>query len=311
MLEHGDRVLVGCSGGPDSVCLLLSLAGLRSLFGIRLDVLHVDHGLRPSSRVDARYVRRLAQRLELPFHLRTASGSPPPGTSVEAWARGVRLTAIEEVAGETGAAHAALGHTRNDQAETVLMALISGGGLEALAGIPPVSGRLVHPLLEVSRAEVEAFCRAAGVRPRLDETNREPRYLRNAIRLEAIPAIEDATDREIVAAIARSAQLLRSDADLLASEGDREAARLVEPIDDGRRIDAAALVSLPAPIAGRVVRSALRSLGVAWTHADVDAVLDLARGRPGRRRDLTAGLLARRDRVYLSLSSRPSPESRG
>jgi tRNA(Ile)-lysidine synthase len=311
MVERGDRVLVACSGGPDSVCLLLCLERLRGLFGIRLEVLHVDHRLRPSSRVDAMYVRRLAQRLGVPFHLRTASGSPPAGASLEAWARGVRLAAIEEVVAETGAARAALGHTRNDQAETVLMAVISGGGLEALAGIPPVSGQVLHPLLEVSREEVEAFCRAAGVRPRLDETNRDPRYLRNTIRLEAIPAIERATDREIVAAIARSAELLRADADILAAQGEREAARLTETVGEGCRIDAAALASLPRPIASRVARAALRSLGAPWTQADIDAVLDLAHGRPGRRRDLSAGLLARRDRVYLSLSSRPSPESRG
>jgi tRNA(Ile)-lysidine synthase len=173
----------------------------------------------------------------------------------------------------------------------------------------PVSGAVVRPLLDVTRAEVEAFCRAAHLRPRLDPTNRDPRFLRNAIRLRAIPALEAATGRDVRRTIARTAELLRMDQEDLWSEAVRAAEALVEPTARGCRIRASGLLALPPALRGRVVRRALQVMGASWTHADIDAALDLASGRPGRRRDLTSGLKARRDRVYLSLS-RTSPESR-
>jgi tRNA(Ile)-lysidine synthase len=309
MFARRDLVLVGCSGGPDSVCLLLALLRLRGLFGIRLEVFHFDHALREGSAADAAYVRRLAARLELPFHLRTATDRPERGDSVELWARSRRLAAAETVRADIGAATLALAHTQTDQAETVLMALITGSG-DGLAGIATVNGHVIHPLVDVSRPEVEAFCRAIRVRPRLDPTNRDPRYLRNALRLHAIPALERAIGRGIAAPIARAADVVRRDREALWAEASRVAATLVERTPNGCRIRAAVLLELPQAIAERVVRRAFQTIDARWTSADVDAVLDLARGRPGRRRDLTAGLLGERGRVYVSLSSRTSPESR-
>ena len=316
MFESGDTVLVACSGGPDSICLLDVLHRLRRLFGIRLEVFHFDHRLRPGSDADARYVRRVAGRLELSIHAREAHDAPAVGDSVERWARQARRAAAAEVAASIGARRVALGHTLDDQAETVLMALVLGWGPEGVSGMRPVGdpeGRPVievRPLLEVSRAETHAACRALGRRPRLDPTNADPRFLRNALRLKALPAIERATGREVAATIARTADLLRMDQEALGGEAVRVADQMVEPTVDGCRIGAAALSTLPPAIAGRVVRRAFQLLGVPWTRADIDTVLDLAAGRPGRRGDLSSALLARRDRVYLSLSSRSSPESR-
>jgi tRNA(Ile)-lysidine synthase len=309
MFERGDVVLVACSGGPDSVCLLFALRRLRRLFGVRLEVFHFDHALREGSAADAAYVRRLAARLELPFHLRTATERPRRGDSVEMWARSKRLAAAGEVGAEIGATKLALAHTQTDQAETVLMALITGSG-DGLAGIPAVNGRAVHPLLDVTRAEVEAFCRALRVRPRLDPTNRDPRYLRNALRLRAIPALERVTGREITTPIARAADVVRLDREALWAEATDIAATLVEPTPRGCRMKADAVLELPRAIGERVVRRAFQTIDAGWTSADVAAVLDLAEGRPGRSRDLTAGLLGERGRVYVSLSSRSSPESR-
>lgn len=310
LIRRGDRVLVGCSGGPDSVCLLVTLHRLRRLLGIRsLEVFHFDHRLRRESEADAAYVRRLAARLGVRFHLRGAEGPMPKG-SLEMWARYVRMKAAGEVAAETGATAIALGHTRSDQAETVLMYLITGSAT-GLAGIPPRNGSVVHPLLDVDRAEVEAFCSALHLRPRRDPTNHDTRFLRNSLRHRGIPALERASGREIIGPIARVADHVRADQDRLWAEAVEMASSLVESTDDGCRFRVEAFLALPAALRWRVVRRAFQTIDAGWTHADVDAVLDLARGRPGRRRDLTGGLLARRDRVYLSLSSRPSPESRG
>lgn len=308
MFDPGDFVLVAVSGGPDSTCLLHALHRLRRLFRIRLAVFHFDHRLRPGSPADADYVRRAARRLGLPFHLRRADSKPARGESVEAWAREVRMRAVSELWEELapdGAIKLALGHTLDDQAETVLIAAIRGEGLEGLAGIAPRRQGWVRPLLEVRRAETAAFCRALGLRPREDPTNRDTRFLRNAIRLKAIPSLERLTGREVSTPLARTADLLREDADELSRRAIVVFARIRRRRRDGVALDAGRLAKLPRPIAARVAAVALSEF-ITPTREHIEAVLDLARGRPGRRRDLPAGLLAARDREYVRIS-RPSP----
>jgi tRNA(Ile)-lysidine synthase len=311
MFSPGDLVLVCVSGGPDSVCLVESLVRLRRLLRIRLAVLHVDHDLRPGSDADAAYVRRLADRLGLPFEHVVAVGRPARGSSVEAWAREQRRTAALAVAREMTAGRIATGHTLDDQAETVLMRVLSGAGAAGAAGIPPVLGPWVRPLLGVRRHETEAFCRSLGLRPRTDPTNRDPRYLRNAIRLRGLPALERTTGRDVREALARTGGLLREDDEELSRQAAEVygelaragAGRSVSGID----LRAVALAALPPAIAGRVILRAGFALSAALTHADVEAVLDLAAGRPGQERSLSGGLRAERGRSYVHLA-RPSPE---
>ncbi|HEX6331870.1 MAG TPA: tRNA lysidine(34) synthetase TilS [Actinomycetota bacterium] len=316
MFEPGDTVLACVSGGPDSMCLLYSLWHLRRLFRIRLEVFHFDHRLRPDSSTDAVYVERVAERLKLPYHLRVAEDAPGKGESVEAWAVVRRGTGAHVVRTSAGASVMAEGHTLDDQVETVLLNLFRGSGLEGISGLWPGTRKsgVVQPLIEVERSEVEAFCRALHLRPRRDPTNLDPRHLRNVIRHEVIPAIERATGRNIRAPIARSADLLRADRLELYAAGVEAMHRIVTEEEGETRFDANELASLPRPLASRVVRLALyRVLSLddvaPWSKKSVDAVLDLAAGRPGRRRDLAHGLKARRERGYVSVS-RTSPESR-
>lgn len=309
MFLPGQMILVAVSGGPDSVCLLYSLHHLRRLFKLRLEVFHLDHRLRSGSASDAAYVRQLAARLGVPFHLRLAGSAPSKGESIEAWARTERLRHAAELCRETGAERIAEGHTLDDQAETVLIALIRGGGLEALAAIEPVLGREVQPLIDVTRSEVEAFCRALHLRPRRDPTNLDTRLLRNAVRLEVIPAIERAVGRDVRATLARTAGVLRRDERELRLQASAAGEALVEESPSGLDIDANGLLGEPNAIASRVVRTAIYRMGVVPTEEAITSILDLAAGRPGRRRDLPDGLKVVRNKEYLSLS-RPSPESR-
>jgi tRNA(Ile)-lysidine synthase len=309
MFLPGQSVLVAVSGGPDSVCLLYALRHLRRMFRIRLQVFHYDHRLRQDSARDAAYVERLADRLGLAFHLIVAEDAPPRGASVEAWARDRRMLAGAYLARDLDAARIATAHTRDDQAETVLMAAISGGGLDRLRGVEPHAGPYVRPLLDVSREEVEAFCSALHLRPRRDPTNADARLLRNAVRLKGIPALERATRRGVREPLARTADLVREDARELARQALAVWDDVCEETAQGVRVDAARLLTLPGPIAARVAAHAIVRSGVPKTDESVAAVLDLAAGRPGRRRDLVAGLKAVRDREYVSLS-RSSPESR-
>jgi hypoxanthine phosphoribosyltransferase len=236
----GDVVLVAVSGGPDSVCLLESLLRLRRLLRIRVEVFHFDHRLRPGSEKDAAYVRRLAERHRVPVHLRAAEDAPARGESVEAWARGRRLRAAHEVQREIGARRIAVAHTMDDQAETVLLAALTGGGLEAVSGMRPAVGPFVRPLLDVTREEVEAFCRACHLRPRVDPSNVDRRFLRNALRLDGLPALERAVGRPVREPLARTAALLREDADELArgAEGRRRPRRARRVAAHGDRRDA-------------------------------------------------------------------------
>jgi tRNA(Ile)-lysidine synthase len=322
MFREGDLVLVSVSGGPDSVCLLYSLWYLRRLFKIRLEVFHFDHRLREDSAKDAEYVRRLAERLKLPFHARGADDAPGKGVSVEAWATVARMNAANDVRKSTGARMWAEGHTLNDQAETILLNLIRGGGLEAITGIWPGGAQegstIVQPLIDVERDEIVVFCRALHLRPRRDPTNEDTRLLRNAIRIKVLPAIERGTGRDVTRSIARSGDLLRADRMELHGAAIHALSTVLEgPLNGPRdlvRLDAEALRSLPKPIASRVVRLAVYNVMASddvapWTREAVEAVLDLAGGRVGRRRDLPNGLKARREQEYVSVS-RTSPESR-
>lgn len=308
MFEPGSCVVAAVSGGPDSLCLLHSLVRLRGLLRISVACFHFDHGLRAGSSADVGYVRRQADRLGVPFFVRAAFDGPPKGESVEAWARTARYQALLEVLEESGSAAAALGHTLDDQAETVLMAMLRGGGLEALAGMRPVSRPFVRPLLEVTRTETEAFCRALHLRPRRDPMNEDPSFLRVAVR-RGIPQLETSVGRSVRGTLARTAGLLARDADFLDGLADQATREVVLADGSGRRLRSGLLAELPEAVASRVVRRQVLSMGVLPEAAHVEAVLDLARGRPRRAVSLPDGLRAERDSEYVRLV-RPSPRRR-
>ena len=299
LFEPGQLILVWVSGGADSICLLETLVRVRRLFRIRLEVFHLDHGLRPGSSADAAYVRRRATAHGLDCHVAAPRSGPAPGDSVERWAREERRASAATVAERIGADRHALGHTMDDRAETVLLALVRGWGLDGLAGIEPIAGNLVRPMLDVRRADTEAACRSLRLHPRVDETNADTAFLRNALRHGALPALARATDRDVIPTIARTAELLRSDARLLDELAANLAGSVVTPTDTGVRLDAAALRGLDVPMASRVVRRALAGAGCTWTEKGIDGILDLAGGRPGRRLELSDGARARRDRTHV------------
>jgi tRNA(Ile)-lysidine synthase len=299
MFAPGDLVLVWVSGGPDSVCLLESLVRLRRLFRIRLAVFHMDHGLRPDSGRDAAYVRRLAKRHGLPVHVARAETGPDGGESVELWARYQRGEGADRIAREIGATRYADGHTLDDQAESVLMGLVLGWGPEGMRGIAPVNGIVVRPMLDVARDEVEAFCRALSLRPQRDPTNDDTRFLRNALRREAIPAIERATGRNVIPTFAQAGRLIERETRALSDLAAEHLDEVYRPRRDGFALVARPLLALPEALAARVIRRGFQRSDVGWDLPSIDRVFDLAAGRPGRRADLVAGSTAKRDRTYV------------
>jgi tRNA(Ile)-lysidine synthase len=260
----GDRVAVAVSGGRDSVCLLELLARTRGLHGASLVVSTIDHGTRPDSGEDVALVKALARRLGLACHVsRMALG---PGAS-EATCRAARRAVWESLPVE----RVALGHHQRDQAETALLGMMRGGGTLGRAGMAWRSGRYVRPLLDTSPARLEAWAQAHGAQWREDPSNRSPQHLRNRVRHEVLPLLEELRPGA-VEALARGAGHAAADAVFLEA--------LVEANDpwDGSGWPRAWIVE-SAPI---LVRRALllRLPGARSSH--LDAVLDAARRGSGR-----------------------------
>jgi tRNA(Ile)-lysidine synthase len=188
VIAPGESVLIACSGGPDSTALLDALARLAPPRGWRLTVAHVDHGLRAESGGDADVVAALASARALPF--RSIRVEVEGGGSLQDHARNARHAALKAEAGRVGASLIALGHTADDQAETVLMRLLAGA---SPAGLPAMAERergLARPLIRVWRDATIAYCAALGIEPLVDPSNADPRFLRSRVRHEVIPALE-------------------------------------------------------------------------------------------------------------------------
>jgi tRNA(Ile)-lysidine synthase len=292
MLAGGETVLLGVSGGADSVALLHGLVALAPRWRLRLHVLHVDHGLRPDSARDAEFVRGLGARLGVPVEVATVAVAPRD--SLEAAARQARYAALEACADRVGAARIAVGHTADDQAETVLMRLVEGTGVRGLAGIPPVRGRVIRPLLECRRAALEAELRRAGLDWVEDPSNRDPKFLRNRVRHELLPFLAGSYNPEIADALARVAALARETVSALDRVAAAALERLAVPGDEAVTLPLAELRALPRPVAAEVLRQAAARLGSqdpfvpparAWAHRGLRRVL----AEPAPRRPFRLG----------------------
>jgi tRNA(Ile)-lysidine synthase len=270
-----DRLLAALSGGPDSTALVAALAAIRDAGGIaELRALHVDHGLRPGVAEEAARAAAACARLGVPF--RSVRVRVAPG-NLQAQARRARYAALRAEADRVGATRIATGHTRTDQAETVLLRLLRGAGARGLSGIPPRRGRIVRPLVDRSRAEGLAWLSALGLPWSEDPTNRSPRHARNRLRLEAWPVLE-ALSPALERSLSRMADLSRED--------ERALARRAREVAPGTAVAASALRGEPAAVRRRVVRrlhAAAAGRGATLAAAHVAAVLALCRrDRPGR-----------------------------
>ncbi len=249
LLVPGDGVVVAFSGGPDSTALLWGMAELAPRLALRLFAAHLDHAMDDGSPARAAAAARLAGRLGVPFI--ATRREILDGESPEAAARRARYEFLEEVRRAAGARWVATAHHRDDQAETVLLRLLFGSGVEGLAGIRPVHGTVVRPLLEVPRAELGGAVSAAGLAPVDDPTNRDLAVPRNRVRHRLLPALQDndatdPADPDLACRLARLAGRARTAGDAL----DRRLAGLltVSAEDGGVSVPRADLEKLPAEL---------------------------------------------------------------
>jgi tRNA(Ile)-lysidine synthase len=277
------------SGGADSLALLV----LASRAGIPAVAVHVDHGLRAGSGAEAGIVAAAADRFGLGFESRRVDVEPGP--DLEARARRARYATLP--------AGVMTGHTMDDQAETVLLNVLRGAGLDGLAGIRSAGsgseGRPRRPLLRIRRAETAALCQAMGLTPVDDPSNRDPRFRRNRVRSEVLPLLGDVAGRDLVPVLARQAALLAADAELL-----DELAAPLDPTDTGVLRDA------PVALVRRAIRRWLRSPAAFADHeahppsaAEVARVLGVVRGEAAAC-ELAGGRRVRRSRGRLEVRAR-------
>jgi tRNA(Ile)-lysidine synthase len=315
-LDPGDLVLVACSGGADSLALAAAVAFESPKAAILAGGVTVDHGLQPGSADQAARVTAAMTKLGLSPALAVTAAVAGPGEpdypGPEAAARSARYAAIEAAAKTTaapGGAWIMLGHTLDDQAETVLLGLARGSGARSLAGMAVQSGRYLRPLLQIRRAQTAAACAALGLESWDDPQNSDPAFTRTRVRRDVMPALTSALGPGVAEALARTADLLHADADALDAIAATEADNLggAGAAQTGGW-EADAVAALPEAIRHRVLRQAALAAGSpagALSHRHVASLDELVTAWHGQRwADLPGGIRCQRQYGRL-LFTRP------
>jgi tRNA(Ile)-lysidine synthase len=271
LVTAGQKLVVAVSGGPDSVCMLYILAKLHRELGTELHVAHLNHRLRgTSSDADARYVAALSNQLGITSTVASrdvAAYQKKHKISLEEAAREVRYSFLADVASSAGAERIAVGHTSDDQVETILMHLIRGSGTRGLRGLRPVSRwqtgqrslTVIRPLLEMSREETAAYCRQHRLNPRTDASNATLVPFRNRIRHELLPCLRDYNPR-ITEALLRTARIAGDDLDYIDAEAARRGKRVARKQKGTIVLDKEGFNALHPSLKRHLLRTSIESL---------------------------------------------------
>lgn len=282
LIQQGDKIVVGVSGGPDSIALLFLLHALRNELKLTLHIAHLDHMLRKDSHKDKEFVEGLAKKLRLPVTTAKVNVKAiAQRGSIEEIARNARLGFLFRVVRDTKADKIALAHNLDDQAETVLMRILRGTGLYGLAGILPkrnIAGyQIIRPLIEVRRKEIEAFLKRRKIKPCRDASNLEEVYFRNKIRNKLLPILEEGYSSNIKEILTNLAESAGIDYDYLYTK----ASYLIQRF--GRRINLKVFLRLHPALQRIVLRLAIARLQGSTrriTFAHIREIEDLILSRP-------------------------------
>ncbi|MCU0665950.1 MAG: tRNA lysidine(34) synthetase TilS [Candidatus Omnitrophica bacterium] len=302
LINKNDKILVGVSAGPDSSALLRALVEIAPFWGLKLHLAHLDHALRPDSYKDRKLAEKLAKKYGLKITTARIAAKNIPRNNIEETARNARLKFLFETARKNHINKIALGHNLDDQAETVLMRIIRGTGLYGLRGILPkrqLHGfTIIRPLVETSRKDIRIFLKNNRIPFRIDKTNAEDKYLRNRLRKQLIPLLEQKYNRNIKSALRTLAVNAETDHDYL-----YEKAKKI--VSNRKTVEIANFVRLHPAMQNLVIRLLIENLKgdtrrIAACH--IHEIVDTVYNRPNNSIvDLPAGIAAVKKSGYLKL----------
>lgn len=310
MFQAGDKVVVAVSGGPDSLALLHALQELKGIWSLKLSVAHFNHRLRPEASEEARYVSSLADRLSVPVYIGEGDVARYAGEhklSTQVAARELRYDFLSSVLEKTGSNKLALAHQADDQAETIVMYFLRGPSPKGLAGIPPVRGKIVRPLIETGREEIEQYLQANRLEPVIDPSNFQKVYLRNRIRLELMPVLKE-YNPNLPARLVKAAELFRDEDNYLEEETSRCWEKLCSRHQDRILIDYEGYQPLAAAVKRRLLRRCFHEL--TGTSKDlgfeqVDRIYHrLEAPDKGKKLELPGGVWVQYSGVHVIMSNR-------
>jgi tRNA(Ile)-lysidine synthase len=315
MISDSDHILLGLSGGPDSVCLADVLKELKDDFNLSLSAVYVDHGLRPGEvEKEVEFCKKFCDDRKIEFYSRSVDVrkyAEDKGLNIQEAARELRYQVYGEISDRVKADRIALGHNADDQAETVLMRLLRGSGRKGLSGIPPVRGNIIRPLIEVTKKEIEDFLALNSelITPNsymLDSSNLKEDYFRNWIRLNFMEEIKS-RNPSAVKDICRTADILREEDDYLEIVVTKTLMRLISrKSDDSIELFLAPLETIERPVLRRVLRRALGATkglrGIDFVHIE-DIMGLINEGKSGDRIDLPKGIRVIKDYSLLKITT--------
>ncbi|MFA5389422.1 MAG: tRNA lysidine(34) synthetase TilS [Candidatus Omnitrophota bacterium] len=316
MLRKGDRVLAGVSGGPDSIVLLHILCGLKEEYSLTIVMAHLDHKFRgEESAADRMFCEELAKKYNVDIaweEIDVPKIAKEKGISAEEAARFERYDFFKRAAKERGIDKIAVGHTRDDQAETVLMRMMRGAGMKGLGGISPVKEMpgftIIRPLMEVSRKEIEGFIAENGLKSRKDSSNDKTIFTRNKVRLELIPLLEKDFNPNIKEVLANMAENLQEENDFLDRYSRRKFKSVSKMKHGAIAIDIRKFKKLPGAVRKRLLRLGLEEVKGdtrRFTYQHWKELEELIYERPVNSIvDLPGGIIASKDRLNIILKTK-------
>ncbi len=265
LIEKGDKVVLGLSGGPDSVCLLHILTRLKETLGIEVYAAHLNHQIRGmEAQRDALYVSELCDKLGVTVFVKSIDVPKyckDNKLSIEEGARKLRYEMFSEIRESLNANKIAVAHNLNDQAETVLMRMMRGTGLQGLKGIDYMRDNvIIRPILDIERSDIEAYCEEHNLNPRIDSSNLETVYTRNKVRLELIPYMEKNFNSNVTESIVRMSNSLKCDNDFIEEESLKSFNKVSNKVQDNLEIILKGYKNLHKSLKSRVIRFAIKDV---------------------------------------------------
>jgi tRNA(Ile)-lysidine synthase len=310
MLKGGETVLLGLSGGPDSVSLLTLLNDLKNEFGLIIHAVYVDHNLRPEETpAEIAFCRKLCEKMQVDFRVKSVdvlARVKKHGLNKQQAARDLRYLAFSEAGDETGADRIALAHNADDQTETILMRIVRGTGPAGLSGIPPKRGRIIRPLIEAERREIEAFLESRGIHYMVDSSNLRTDYVRNRMRLMLMPELKK-LNPNLVRSVVKTVSILQEEERYLETIVTKTLMKMISRKRD-RRIELflAPMEAMDIVILRRVLRRAIEDTegirGTGFVHIE-DIIRLIKEGKSGARLYLPKNVRVIRDYSILVITS--------